>query len=229
MPFTAGGSVDVTARMVADKLSEKLRQSVVVDNVGGAGGTVGVGKAVQAAPDGYTLVMGVDSAIAIAPYANPKAVRYNVARDLVPVGLVNTAPMVLVARPGHPLVGHAVPDLAALARHPWVLPPEGTPSRAHFERFMAPLPAGARPRFIGAVDEADLPALYAGAAVFAFPSRYEGFGLPPLEAMACGTPVVAAAASSLPEVVGEAGLLIAPEDPSAWARALVRLPTINGR
>jgi len=102
VPFTAGGSVDVTARMVADKLSEKLRQSVVVDNVGGAGGTVGVGKAVQAAPDGYTLVMGVDSAIAIAPYANPKAVRYNVARDLVPVGLVNTAPMVVVARPDFP-------------------------------------------------------------------------------------------------------------------------------
>ena len=59
-----------------------------------------------------------------------------------------TDDLVLVARPGHPLVGHAVPDLAALARHPWVLPPEGTPSRAHFERFMAPLPAGARPAII---------------------------------------------------------------------------------
>ncbi|MCB2035279.1 MAG: tripartite tricarboxylate transporter substrate binding protein, partial [Ottowia sp.] len=117
VPFTAGGSVDVTARMVADKLSEKLRQSVVVDNVGGAGGTVGVGKAVQAAPDGYTLVMGVDSAIAIAPYANPKAVRYNVARDLVPVGLVNTAPMVLVARPDFP-AGNLAETIALAKKEP---------------------------------------------------------------------------------------------------------------
>ena len=90
-------------------------------------------------------------------------------------------------------------------------------------RLAERLPSGARPRFLGPVDEADLPALYSGAAVFAFPSRYEGFGLPPLEAMACGTPVVAAAASSLPEVVGDAGLLVAPDDLDGWARSLGRV------
>ena len=61
-----------------------------------------------------------------------------------------------------------------------------------------------------------------GARVFAYPSLYEGFGLPPLEAMALGTPVVASSASSLPEVVGDAGLLPDPADVDAIARALER-------
>ncbi|MFA6111720.1 MAG: glycosyltransferase family 1 protein [Candidatus Latescibacterota bacterium] len=77
--------------------------------------------------------------------------------------------------------------------------------------------------FVGRVDEADLPALYSAATVFAFPSLYEGFGLPPLEAMACGTPVVAANCTSIPEVVGEAGLLIDPQAEGALTAALRRL------
>jgi glycosyltransferase involved in cell wall biosynthesis len=72
------------------------------------------------------------------------------------------------------------------------------------------------------VPEADLPALYSGAMALAFPSRYEGFGLPPLEALACGTPVLAADTSSLPEVVGRAGVLL-PLEPAAWIAALERL------
>jgi glycosyltransferase involved in cell wall biosynthesis len=73
------------------------------------------------------------------------------------------------------------------------------------------------------VPRADGPLLYGAATVFAFPSRYEGFGLPPLEAMACGAPVVAAEASSLPEVVGDAGLLVPPDDLAGWTAALWRL------
>ncbi len=73
---------------------------------------------------------------------------------------------------------------------------------------------------IGYVQDIDLPALYSGAAVFAFPSLYEGFGIPVLEAMACGTPVVAANTSSLPEVAGEAALLVPPTDTAALADAL---------
>ncbi len=73
------------------------------------------------------------------------------------------------------------------------------------------------------VPREDNPLLYNAATAFAYPSRYEGFGMPPLEAMACGTPAVVAAASSLPEVVGDAALLAPPEDVSAWASALWRL------
>lgn len=77
--------------------------------------------------------------------------------------------------------------------------------------------------FAGFVNDADLPAIYNLAEVFALPSLYEGFGIPPLEAMACGTPVVTANNSSLPEVVGDAGLLIDARDTDALAGALDRL------
>jgi len=77
-----------------------------------------------------------------------------------------------------------------------------------------------RVRFIGPVAEADLPALYAGATLFVFPSEYEGFGLPPLEAMACGTPVACSNTSSLPEVVGEAAALFNPRDVAGIQAAL---------
>ncbi len=77
----------------------------------------------------------------------------------------------------------------------------------------------------GSADPADLPALYSGAAVFCLPSFYEGFGLPSLEAMACGTPVIVSNCSSLPEVVGEAGLLVNPHDASEIAEALRRVLT----
>jgi len=78
-------------------------------------------------------------------------------------------------------------------------------------------------RFTGHVDDVELAALYRLADVFAFPSRFEGFGLPPLEAMAYGCPVVASNASAIPEVVGDAGLLVPPTDPSAWAAGIARL------
>ena len=77
--------------------------------------------------------------------------------------------------------------------------------------------------FPGFVREEDLPSVYQLATVFAFPSVYEGFGLPPLEAMACGTPVVASHASSLPEVVGDAGILVSPNDRAALTAALRRV------
>ena len=88
-------------------------------------------------------------------------------------------------------------------------------SRAYME------PGAHAVRSLGYVAEEDLPGLYAGAAAFAMPSLYEGFGLPCLEAMACATPVVAADRSSLPETCGDAALLVDPADESAFAQALL--------
>jgi glycosyltransferase involved in cell wall biosynthesis len=74
--------------------------------------------------------------------------------------------------------------------------------------------------FLGYVAEEHLPALYCLADLLVFPSLYEGFGLPPLEAMACGTPVITSNSSSLPEVVGEAGLMVPAQDPEALAETI---------
>jgi len=77
--------------------------------------------------------------------------------------------------------------------------------------------------FLDWIADEDKAALYAAATAFVFPSRYEGFGLTPLEAMAAGTPVLCSSASSLPEVTGDAALLLDPDDAEAWANALVRI------
>ena len=78
-------------------------------------------------------------------------------------------------------------------------------------------------RWIGYVDEADKPLLYRGAEVFVFPSRREGFGLPPLEAMACGTPVVASNSGPLPEIIGPAGFAVDPDDVRGMAGAIIAI------
>jgi glycosyltransferase involved in cell wall biosynthesis len=82
--------------------------------------------------------------------------------------------------------------------------------------------------FPGLVADADLPAVYGGATLYVQPSLEEGFGLPALEAMACGAPVVASARGALPEVVGEAGLLVDPEDEGALSVALARILADRG-
>ncbi len=81
---------------------------------------------------------------------------------------------------------------------------------------------------LGAVAESTLRSLYRGAAALVYPSLYEGFGLPLLEAMASGTPVIASRAASIPEVVGEAGMLLDPDDSEAWADAIVHVITDPG-
>lgn len=80
----------------------------------------------------------------------------------------------------------------------------------------------------GYVPDDELPALYRGASASVFPSRYEGFGIPILEAMASGTPVIAAAATSLPEVAGDAALLVNPDDTAGFVAAIRRVLTDNG-
>lgn len=103
---------------------------------------------------------------------------------------------------------------------PWN--PEGREALGH---ALGALPERVRERvvFTGYVAQEDTAALLGGARALAFPSRYEGFGLPVLEAMACGTPVLTSNVSALPEVAGEAALLVDPEDPEAIAEGLRRL------
>lgn len=79
--------------------------------------------------------------------------------------------------------------------------------------------------FTGYIEEEDKPALLSAASVYTFPSVYEGFGLPALEAMACGTPVVASNTSSIPEVTGKAAILVGPHDEGGWIEAIRRILT----
>jgi alpha-1,3-rhamnosyl/mannosyltransferase len=81
----------------------------------------------------------------------------------------------------------------------------------------------AQVRFLGPIADFELPALYSAATAFLFPSQYEGFGLPVLEAMACGTPVACSHTSSLPEVAGEAALYFEPDDKESIAQAMLAL------
>jgi glycosyltransferase involved in cell wall biosynthesis len=112
-----------------------------------------------------------------------------------------------------------VPPLVVAGR----VPERGGPAVSDFARMARESGLGSRLVLVGPVEEADKAAVLSGATAFVFPSEYEGFGLPPLEAMACGVPVVAANATSVPEVCGDAALLVRPGDPCALADALMRL------
>ncbi len=93
--YPPGGSTDLTGRTVAAELSKKLGVPVVIENVGGAGGTIGAQKVINAAPDGYTLLVGANNEIAISRLVS-SAVKYE-AKDFTPIGLIASQPMVLVA------------------------------------------------------------------------------------------------------------------------------------
>lgn len=97
VPFPAGGGTDAFARPLAAVLSKNLGKQFIIDNKGGAGGTVGAGVASRAAPDGYTLFMGAVHH-AIAPSMYPK-LDYNIETDFVPIGMVSSVPQVIVVHP----------------------------------------------------------------------------------------------------------------------------------
>lgn len=101
--------------------------------------------------------------------------------------------------------------------------PEPGANTPDYDDYVSRLQLGKSVRWIGYVDEEDKPALYRSALCFAYPSRYEGFGLPPLEAMACGVPVVTTDASSLPEVVGDAAFAVSPDDARQMAGAIISI------
>lgn len=114
VPFPAGGAVDFAARVVSTRLGERLGQAVVIDNVAGAGGVVGTTKGVKSPADGYTLLVAPDSTVVLAHLVTPDTVKYDALKDLVPVGLINTTPFVLVTRPGLPV--NSVAELLQYAK-----------------------------------------------------------------------------------------------------------------
>lgn len=114
VPFAAGGSVDSAARVVLQGLSDRLKQSFVVENVAGASGTIGTLRAARATADGYTLVFAVASPINVAPVVKPSIVKYEALKDLVPIGTAASSPFVLIANPK--LAVTSVADLVVMAK-----------------------------------------------------------------------------------------------------------------
>ena len=113
VPFPAGGATDIVARLIGQKLTEATGQQVIVDNRGGAGGTIGSDIAAKAPADGYNLLIGTSSTHAIAPGLYPK-LPYDPVRDFSPVTLIATATILLAVHPSIP--AKTVKELIALAR-----------------------------------------------------------------------------------------------------------------
>jgi tripartite-type tricarboxylate transporter receptor subunit TctC len=113
VPFPPGGGTDIFSRTIANKLGEALHAQVVVDNKPGAGGNIGLDAAAKSAPDGYTLVMGQTSNLAINPSLYAK-VPFDPIKDFAPVSLIAQAPLVLVVAPGAPW--KTVADVVAAAK-----------------------------------------------------------------------------------------------------------------
>ena len=112
-PYPAGGSTDIVARLLAPMLAERLKQTVVVENAAGAGGSIGALRVVKAAPDGYTILLGSGSEVVINKMINP-AVTYDGLKDLAPVAMIGTSPMVLLGKSQLPASN--VSELLALGR-----------------------------------------------------------------------------------------------------------------
>src|SRR6266513_5110106 len=113
VPFPPGGSSDSVARVVVQKFSEGLGQPVVIENRPGVGGLLGSGAVAKAAPDGYTLLLGSVSSLAVAPhmFANPKI---DPAKDFAAIAPIMSSPLTVIARPALPV--NSIADLIALAR-----------------------------------------------------------------------------------------------------------------
>jgi len=113
VPYAAGGGNDVMARIVAEKMSKSLGQQIVIENKGGAGGSIATRQVAKAAPDGYTLGLGGTGTLAINPtlYSN---VGYDPRKDFAPVGLIATSALVVLVHPG--VEAKSIAELIALAK-----------------------------------------------------------------------------------------------------------------
>ena len=113
VPFPAGGNSDVVARVIVQRAGEPLGQNIIVENRGGAGGNIGTEVVAKSAPDGYTLLMGVQSALVVNPFLYD-SMPYDTVRDFAPITLITDFPLMLVAHPGLP--AKSVKELISLAK-----------------------------------------------------------------------------------------------------------------
>jgi tripartite-type tricarboxylate transporter receptor subunit TctC len=113
VPFPPGGSTTIVARIVTDRMADAIGQQFVVDNRGGAGGTLGTRQVAKSAPDGYTIALGYTGTLAIGPSLFPN-VGYDVRADFAPIGRIGVAPSTLVVHPSFPV--HSVAELIAYAK-----------------------------------------------------------------------------------------------------------------
>jgi len=113
VPYAPGGGNDVLARGVAEPMSKALGQPIVIENHGGAGGSIGTRQVAKSAPDGYTLGLGGTGTLAIDPTLYPNA-GYDPRKDFAPVGLIATGPLIVLVNPSLP--AHNVQELIALAK-----------------------------------------------------------------------------------------------------------------
>ncbi len=187
-----------------------------------------------------TRVLGLDAArvtaipLAVGPEFQPVPIEHDVAAVRARLDL--TGKRIIFNTAGYDVRKNVATLIRAFARVVPAIGPDAVlviGGRAHGNPGLYPDPEplvrelgiADRVRFTGPLTPGEKIALYHAAACYAAPSRYEGFGLTPLEAMACGTPVVAADASCTPEVVGDAALLAPPDDVAAFADALTRVLT----
>jgi len=113
VPFPPGGSTTIVARIVTDRMADAIGQQFVVDNRGGAGGTLGTRQVAKGAPDGYTIALGYTGTLAIGPSLFPN-VGYDVRTDFAPIGRIGVAPSAVVVHPSFPV--HSVAELIAYAK-----------------------------------------------------------------------------------------------------------------
>ena len=172
VPYPPGGGTDVIARPLAQKLSENLGQQVIVDNRGGAGGSIGMEYVAKSAPDGYTLVVGLTAQLAVNPSLFPK-LPYDPVKDFAPITLLGEQPYLLLVHPSVP--AKSVKEFVTLARaHPGQLAyaSSGNGSGAHL--------AGEMLKTMAHIDLVHVPYKGAGQAMPDFHQRFTMAAVAPI-------------------------------------------------
>jgi tripartite-type tricarboxylate transporter receptor subunit TctC len=136
VPFPPGGSTTIIARIIADKLSDALGRPIVVDNRGGAGGSIAARQVARSTPDGYTLLLAFSATLAISPSMFPN-VGYDPRTDFAPIGMIGMAPSVLVVHPTVP--AHSVGELIKVAKDAPSKVQYGSPSTGTVNHLAAEL------------------------------------------------------------------------------------------